>query len=77
MSLAREFLDRLPARPTKRVSVVCVTAQAGTTLATFYIDGNSTIAYPCRIQAGSTFTSGESGMADWTPPSLPICFKTL
>lgn len=76
MTLARELLDRLPARPARRVSVVCVTAPGVGTLGTFYIDGHSTTAYPCRIQGGSTFSSGESGMADWTPPSLPICFKT-
>lgn len=72
MSLVTEILDRMPSRPTKRVSVVCVSASPPT----FYIDGNSTVAYPCTVQAGSTFTSGQSGMADWTPPSLPICFKT-
>ena len=76
MSLATELLARMPARPTKRVSVVCVTAPSTGVWGTFYIDGNSATAYPCRIQAGSTFTSGDSGMADWTPPSLPICFKT-
>lgn len=76
MSLVTEILDRMPSRPTKRVSVVCVTAPSGPTLGTFYIDGNSTTAYPCNVQAGSTFSSGQSGMADWTPPSLPICFKT-
>lgn len=76
MSLASEILARMPSRPTKRVSVVCVTAASPGVYATFYIDGNSTAAFPCRVQAGSTFTSGDSGMADWTPPSLPICFKT-
>jgi hypothetical protein len=80
MSLATEILDRIPSRPTKQVSVVCVTAPAPgatpPTLGKFYINGNTTIAVPCRVQGGSTFTSGDSGMAEWTPPSLPICFKT-
>jgi hypothetical protein len=80
MSFVTELLDRMPQRPTRLVSVVCVIAPAPAavppTLGKFYIDGNSTVAVPCRVQAGSTFTSGEAGMADWAPPSLPICFKT-
>lgn len=80
MSLVTELLDRMPSHPTKRVSVVCVTAPNPAVvppiLGTFYIDGNSSTAYPCQVQAGSTFTSGDQGMADWTPPSLPTCYKT-
>lgn len=69
--LVSTILDRIPDRPTKRVSVVCVT----TTPFTVYLDGNYTTPIRARTQAGSTFSSGDSGMADWTPPSLPICFK--
>lgn len=72
MSVVTEVLARIPQRPKRQVSVVCVT----TSPLTVYIDGDSTAAFPARAMAGSTFTSGESGMADWTPPSLPICYKT-
>lgn len=72
MSVVTEIIARIPARPTRRVSVVCVTESP----LTVYIDGDSSAAFPAHVMAGSTFSSGDSGMADWTPPSLPICFKT-
>lgn len=72
MSLVSEILARIPSRPTRLVTVTCVTASP----LTVYIDGDSTIPVRARVQAGSTFSSGQSGLAYWTPPSLPICFKT-
>jgi len=72
VSLATEILGRLPARPQRQVTVTCVTE----TPFTVFIDGDYSVAVPARIQAGSTFSSGESGWATWTAPSLPICFKT-
>lgn len=72
MSLASEILARIPERPTRVVPVTCVT----TNPFTVYLDGDSTTPIPARAQAGSAFSSGQSGMAYWTPPSLPICFKT-
>lgn len=71
MSLVSTILDRIPDRPTRIVTVTCVT----TSPLTVYIDGDSTTPVRARVQAGSTFTSGQSGMAHWCPPSLPICFK--
>lgn len=72
MSLVSEILTRIPQRPQRIVTVTCVT----TSPLTVYIDGDTSVAVPARVQAGSTFSSGESGLATWTPPSLPICFKT-
>lgn len=72
MSLVSEILARIPSRPIRRVTVTCVT----TSPLTVYIDGDSTTPVRARAMAGSTFSSGQSGMADWCPPSLPICFKT-
>lgn len=72
MSRAKEILNRIQQRPTRIVTITCVT----TVPFTVYLDGDSTTPVRARVQAGSSFTSGESGMAYWTPPSLPICFKT-
>lgn len=72
MSLVSEILDRIPQRPLRLVSVTCVTVSPPT----FYVDGDSTTPLPCAIQSGSVFTTGQSGMAYWAAPSLPICFKT-
>jgi len=72
MSLVTEILGRIPPRPTRLVTVTCVSV----TPFTVYLDGDSSTAVPARIQAGSTFDSGDSGWANWTAPSLPICFKT-
>jgi hypothetical protein len=72
VSRAVEILNRIPQRPSRMVAVTCVTVSPFTV----YIDGDSTTPVRARIQAGSTFSSGQSGMAYWTPPSLPICFKT-
>jgi spore coat protein U-like protein len=72
MSLASEIRNKIPRRPVRVVSVTCVT----TSPFTVYLDGDNTTPVRARIQAGSTFGSGESGMAYWAPPSLPICFKT-
>jgi hypothetical protein len=71
MSVVQEILARIPQRTSRQLTVVCVTESPFTV----YIDGNSTAAFPARMQAGSTFTSGDSGYATWTPPSLPICFN--
>jgi spore coat protein U-like protein len=71
MSAYTELLERIPSRPTRRVSVTCVTESPFTV----YIDGDSSVAVRARVMAGSTFTSGESGLAYWTSPSLPECFK--
>lgn len=72
MSFASEVLARIPQRPMRLVTVTCVT----TSPMTVYLDGDSSIAVRARVQAGSTFGSGESGLAYWAAPSLPICFKT-
>lgn len=72
MSVVTEILARIPSRPTRVVTVTCVTESPFTV----YIDGDSSAAFPARIQAGSTFSSGDSGWANWTSPSLPICYKT-
>jgi hypothetical protein len=73
MSFVSEILNRIPSRVTHPMVVVCVTEAPNFTV---YLGGNSSVAVPARIQAGSTFSSGDSGMAYWTPPSLPVCFKT-
>lgn len=73
MSLVGEILGRIPQRPQRIVTITCVTEVPSFTV---FIDGDNSIAVPARIQAGSTFTSGESGSATWTAPALPICFKT-
>jgi hypothetical protein len=72
MTVVQELLARIPQRTAKQITVVCVTEAPNFTI---YIDGDSSVAFPARIQAGSTFSSGDSGYATWTPPSLPICFK--
>jgi hypothetical protein len=72
MSRASEILAKVQQRPTRIVSVTCVTVSPFTV----YLDGDSTTPVRARIQAGSSFSSGDSGMAYWTSPSLPICFKT-
>lgn len=72
-SFAAEILGRIPQRAVRLVSVTCVTVSPTFTV---YLDGDSSVAVPAKIQAGSTFTSGQSGLAYWAPPSLPVCFKT-
>lgn len=73
MSVVTELLGRIPQRPVRIVTVTCVSA---TPTFTVYLDGDTSVAVPARAQAGSTFTSGQTGLAYWAPPCLPICFKT-
>jgi hypothetical protein len=72
MTLAAGILNKIPRRPVRIVSVTCAT----TVPFTVYLDGDTTTPVRARAQAGSTFGSGDSGMAYWSAPSLPICFKT-
>jgi hypothetical protein len=72
MSVVTELLARIPERPVRLVTVTCVTESPSFTV---YLDGDSSVAVRARIMAGSTFSSGDSGLAYWAAPSLPICFK--
>jgi spore coat protein U-like protein len=71
MSVVSELKARIPERPVRVVAVTCVTE----TPFTVYLDGDASVAVRARIMAGSTFSSGDSGLAYWAAPSLPICFK--
>lgn len=71
MSVITEILARIPQRTVRIVSVTCVSASP----LTVYLDGDTSVAVRARLQAGSTFTTGQTGLAYWAPPSLPICFK--
>ena len=73
MSVVAELLARIPERPVRLVAVTCVTEAPNFTV---YLDGDASVAVRARIMSGSTFSSGDSGLAFWSAPSLPICFKT-
>lgn len=71
MSLADDILAALPEGPVRLVPVTCV-ANVPFQVS---IAGMPTWV-PAKRLNGHEFDLGEKGMALWSPPLAPICFRT-
>lgn len=72
MSLADDILDSLPDSPCRIVPVTCVSTGP------FQVAIAGTEPWvPAKRFAGQTFSAGDKGMALWSPPLPPYCFKTI